>query len=267
VAEAFAVYRRLVGARIRSDLQYRASFVLYFLGQFGATFLDFLAIAVVFGQIELLAGWTFAEVAFLYGTTGVAFNLADIFVSEVEYLAERIRTGTFDRLLLRPISPLLQLLGEEFALRRFGRLAQSSVVLGVAMAAVDVDWTIGRIVAVPALVFTGAVIFGAIWVIVGSLAFWTTDGNEVANAFTYGGNLMTQYPMGLYGRWLLRLLGFFIPLAFVNYFPALYVLGRDDTLGAPDFVRFLSPVVGVATVVVARLTWGYGIRRYTSTGS
>jgi ABC-2 type transport system permease protein len=267
VGDRLTIYRKMVGARIRGDFQYRASFVLFCAGQFGAAFLDFLAVAVIFGQVDDLAGWSLAEVAFLYGTTGVAFNLADIFVSEVEFLADRIRTGTFDRLLLRPVSPLLQLVAEEFALRRAAKLVQAVAVLVASIALVDVDWTLGRVLAIPALIASGTVIFSAVWVIAATLAFWTTEASETANAFTYGGSFMTQYPFGVYGRWFRRLLGFVIPLAFVNYFPALYVLGRSDTLGAPAFTKFLSPVVAVVMVAMAAFAWRRGLRRYSSTGS
>ena len=52
---------------------------------------------------------------FLYGATNVSFNLADLFISQVETLPARVRTGTFDSLLIRPLGPLFQLATEEFA--------------------------------------------------------------------------------------------------------------------------------------------------------
>ena len=72
---------------------------------------------------------------------------------------------------------------------------------------------------------------------------------------------------GVFSPWLRRILAFVVPLAFVNYFPALYILGRHDTLGAPGFVRFMGPAVAVATVLVARMAWRRGVRHYQSTGS
>ena len=44
----------------------------------------------------------------------------------------------------------------------------------------------------------GVVIFASVWVIGGCLAFWTTDGGEFTNAFTYGGNFIAQYPIDIY---------------------------------------------------------------------
>jgi len=267
VGELVRVYVRLVGARIRGDLQYRTSFVLYAIGQFLAAFIDFLAIAVIFGRIDRLAGWSFSEVALLYGLTSLAFSLSDTFVSQVERLPERIRTGTFDQCLVRPLGSLFQLCTDEFELRRFGRVLQAAIVFGLAASRLDIDWTIGRIAMLPVTIVSGAAIFGSVWVIGSTLAFWTTESAEVVNSFTYGGNFLAQYPLAVYSAWLRRMVVFVVPLAFVSYFPALYILGRTDTLGAPAFVRYLSPAVAVAMVLAARAAWRGGLRRYQSTGS
>lgn len=135
------VYRHLLGARLRSDWQYRTSFVLLVVAQAIVAGLDLALIAVLFGRVDALAGWSAIEVALLYGLGGVAFGVADLFASQVEYAARHIRAGTFDRFLLRPVGPLLQLSANEFALRRAGRLVQPVVVLVIALAGAAVDWT------------------------------------------------------------------------------------------------------------------------------
>src|SRR5690606_17758943 len=94
---ALVVYARLVAARVRSDWQYRTSFLFYLGAQAMASGVDFAAIAVIFTQVDQLAGWAAVEVAFLYGASGVAFGLADLFVSPVEFAAVHIKAGTFDR--------------------------------------------------------------------------------------------------------------------------------------------------------------------------
>jgi ABC-2 type transport system permease protein len=257
----------LVGARIRSDLQYPLSFALYCIGQAGATVLDFVAVVLLLHTAHVLAGWTLPQIAFLYGVGGLAFNLADVFVSEVEYLPERIRTGTFDRFLIRPVSPLVQLVGEEFALRRVSRAIQAIAVLVWSIATLDIDWSPAGLVLLPVTIVSGAVIFGAVWVVSMTLAFWTTEASETASAFTYGGNLFSQYPLGVYGPWMRRLFGFVVPFAFVAYMPARYMLGKSDVLGLPGYLSFLSPLVAAACALVATYVWRAGIRRYTSTGS
>lgn len=261
------LYWVLAWARVRADWQYRTSFVLFSATQFFITFLDFVLIAVVFNRVERLAGWSLAEVAFLYGLSGVAFFVSDVFISQVERVAMYVRSGRLDALLVRPLGPLFQLSTEEFALRRFGKLLQATIVLGAAIAALDLHWTPARVAVLCMSLASGTVIFSAIWVGGVALTFWSVEAQEVVNSFTYGGNYATQYPLAVFAPWLRRMLTFVVPAAFVSYYPALYVLGRDDTLGLPSWVRFLSPVAAAASFVVARLLWRAGIRHYRSTGS
>ena len=265
-AELATVWRKLVGARIRADWQYRTSFLLFLVTQFFAAFLDIVVIVVLFTNVDRLAGWSVAEMAFLYGTASLAFGLADLFVSEVEFVAHHIRHGSFDRFLLRPVGPFLLLCCQEFALRRAGKVLQSLIVLIVALSQVDVDWDVWKVAMVAEMVVTGFVIFGGIWVVASSIAFWAVEVREVANSFTYGGNFVSHYPMEIFGGWLRRL-ATLVPLAFVAYYPALWVLGRTDPHGSPAWLRFAGPLVAAAVVIVARAVWSSGVRHYRSTGS
>jgi ABC-2 type transport system permease protein len=260
------IWLRLAGARLRSELQYRTSFALLVLMVFVFSFLDFIAVLVIFGSIDRLAGWDFGEVALLYGTSGVAFNLANLFVAGVDTAAEHIRAGTFDTLLLRPLGTIVQLTSSDIALRRMGRLAQASLVLVIALGAVDVEWTLARAVMVPVLVVSGAAIFGGIWVIVAAIAFWTVENRAIANSVTYAGNYLTFYPFDVFSGWL-RGVAVVVPLAFVNYLPVAWLLGKDDAYDWPRWTGLVSPLVAVVTVVAARAVWSFALRHYRSTGS
>ena len=258
------IYRRLVGARIRGDLQYRVSFVLFTLSQFLICFLDFLAIWIIFSHVPRIGGWSLAEVMFLYGTTNVSFNLADVFISQVEMLPTRIRMGTFDTLLIRPLGPLFQLATDEFALRRVGKLAQGVLILAIAIGALNTSWSVADVAVTIAMLASGAVIFGSIWVIAAAINFWTVETTGLSNAFTYGGNFLTQYPIDVYATWMRRVFAYLVPVAFVNYFPALFVLGKHSEYG---LLRFASPLVAAAMAGIAALFWRQAIRHYRSTGS
>lgn len=267
VLNAARTFGILAGARVRSDLQYRTSFALFTLSQFTITLLDFLAIWIVFSNIDTLAGWSLAEVAFLYGLGNFAFGIADFFFGSIEYVDVEIRQGTFDRLLLRPASPLAQIIGDRFSLRRIGKVAEGALIFGIGIATAGIQWTPARLGMTVLSVITGSAIFTGLWVLTSCMCFWWVEGKEARNAVTYGGGFLSQHPIGIYGTWLRRLLAFIIPIAFVNYFPAVYVLDRDDRLGFPTWVPFVSPAVAVLTCALAGLLWRFGIRHYRSTGS
>jgi ABC-2 type transport system permease protein len=264
--ELATIWRRLVGARIRADWQYRTSFVLFTVSQFCTSFLDLSAILILFANVDRLAGWSVAEAAFLYGTSATAFALADVFVSEVELLSVHVRRGTFDQLLIRPLGPLFQMCCREFAFRRTGKLLQAVAVLAVAADRVNVDWNVTRVAMVAVMIVVGAVIFSAIWVLTSSIAFWAVEMREVANSFTYGGSFVTRYPLEIFAGWLRRLV-VLVPLAFVNYYPTLWVLGRRDPDGAAGWLAFAGPAVAALVTLGAACVWSSGLRHYRSTGS
>jgi ABC-2 type transport system permease protein len=267
VVDGALLYVRLVRAQMRAQLQYRVSFVLQLLGAFALSFVDFLTVLVIFQHLPYLAGWSLGEVAFLYGTSYIAFQITDMAVGTLDGLPQQIQRGDFDMVLIRPRGSLLQVLTSDFALRRLGALGQGALVLGLALARVQIDWTAGRVLVLLLMPVCGCGIFAGVWIIGATSSFWLVRSMEIVNSVTYGGQLLTSYPMHIYGLWLRRFFTILVPLAFVNYFPALYVLGKPDPLGAPGWVRFLAPAVSIAMLLLARRAWGFGVRHYRSTGS
>jgi ABC-2 type transport system permease protein len=265
--DELAVYRRLVGARIRADLQYRTSFFLFLTSQALVAGLDLAVIAVLFSQVSSLAGWSGIEVALLFGVAGLGFGLADLFVSQVETASQHIKAGTFDLFLLRPAGALMQLCAAEFAPRRLGRSIQPLIVIVIALQRVDVAWTPLDVIVIPLAVISGAVIFGAIFVITSSIAFWTVETQEIANSFTYGGVTLSEYPIDVFGIWLRRFVIFVVPLAFTSYMPVAYLLDKPVPFGLPSSLAFASPLVALALARVARAVWTQAVRHYRSTGS
>ena len=137
MTDAVRLYVRYASISARSQMQYRASFVMETIGQFGALGTEFIGILVLFSRFDKLEGWSLAEVAFLYGLVHLGFAFADTFSRGFDSFGVTIRLGDFDRLLLRPRSTALQLAGQEIVLRRLGRLALAFAVIGWATAALE----------------------------------------------------------------------------------------------------------------------------------
>lgn len=267
MGDALRAYGLIAAMWIRSTMAYRATFVMLAVGQFVITGFDFVAIWIMFGHTPQLGGFALPEVALLYGASGIAIAFADLFVGGIEQIGRRIRDGSLDSMLVRPVSPFVQAAADRFALRRLGRIAQSTVVFVWAMATVDVDWTAGKVAMVPLMLVCGTVIFCCIFTLGAAFQFVAKDAAEVSHAFTYGGNTMTQYPPTIFAKDLVRAATFTIPLAFVNWMPVLYILDRPEPTGLPDALRFASPVAAAALLAVTALAWKTAIRGYRSTGS
>jgi ABC-2 type transport system permease protein len=178
VAELGRIYVRLVGGRVRSQLEYRLSATLQLVGALLVTAGDFVAIAVIFANVPQLAGWTVAEVALLFALATIAFALTDVVIGHLDLLPQMIREGTFDQILVRPLPSLLQLIAADFAVRKLGKALQGIAVLVYALVVLDVDWTVGRVLAIPLAIAAGAVIYGAVWVALATITFWIVDATR-----------------------------------------------------------------------------------------
>lgn len=266
MVDSVVLWRRLVGAQIRSQLQYRTSFVLDASSAFLISFIDFLAVLVIFHNTQRLGAWSIREVAFLYAMSSISFALTDLLVGHFDQFPQKIRDGNFDILLVRPRSTLFQVIGSDFQLRRLGKALQGVLVLVYAVGSLMIPWDAGRIAMLVVMIPSAIVIFGSIWTIGSCLSFWTTDGGEFTNAFTYGGNFLAQYPIDIFSSWLRRFLAYIVPLAFVCYFPSLYILDKPDPLGLPRLLEFSSPFVAAVAAFVASLVWRFAVRHYRSAG-
>ncbi|WP_405826557.1 ABC transporter permease [Streptomyces sp. NBC_00838] len=265
--EGLRAYGLIVAMWVRSTMTYRASFAMTAFGNFAATAFDFVAILLMFSHVDRLGGYSLPEVAFLYGAAGTAFGLADLLMGSMDRLGRRVRDGTLDTLLVRPVPVLAQVAADRFALRRLGRITQGLLVLGYALTALDIAWTPLKAAMIPMMLLSGATIFAAVFVAGAAFQFWAQDAAEVQNSFTYGGTTLLQYPPTVFAKDLVRGVTFVVPLAFVNWLPALYVMDREDPLGLPDWVAFLPPLVAAGCCALAGLAWRAGLRAYRSTGS
>ena len=266
ILEQWSLYWRLIGARIRAQMQYKLSFVLDIVGFMLWTGLEFAVVAILFSRFRSIAGWTIAEVGLLYGLSSIAFSLAEMAGRGFDAPFERMMLeGGFDTVLIRPLGSFFQTLAADFQLRRLARTFQGGVALVYGIVQAEIVWTPAKALAVPLTIVCGTLIYMALMVIGASLCFWTIKTPEVMNAFTFGGRELTSYPLDIYNRWMR---GFFLsiaPVGFACYPAALLLLDRRAFL--PPWTVWLAPLAAALFFGAALSVWRLGVRAYRSTGS
>jgi ABC-2 type transport system permease protein len=262
-----SAYWHLLTAQVRSQTEYRVSFVLDLVFNGLITAIEVVALLALFRVNAGLGGFTLPEALLITGLAQLGFALADLTVGNIERMPRYVRTGLLDAVLVRPLAALPQLILGDVALRRIGRVVQATILLVVALRLVDVDWTPARAATLALAPVAGAVTFGSIFVIGATLTFWLVESGEVVSAFTYGGQTFTSYPITIFAGWFRGFFAYALGLGFVAYLPALGLLGKADPLGLPEWLRWCSPVVAALWAVAAWFVWRFGIRHYGSTGS
>ena len=266
IAEPLRLWTRLAGAQVRSQMQYRTSFAIQSAVMFGVVASELVPVWILARYFGSLDGWSFAELALLYGMVGTSWAFVETVLRGFENFSVYLLQGDLDRILLRPRSVILQVASRDFDARKLSRIAQALLVLVIAcfyleLGPASLAW-VALGVAGGMLSFAGIVMAGA------AIQFWTLgQASELQNILTYGGTAAMTYPVSIYATWFRRVLTYGVPLAFVNYFPALAALGRTEAAGWPAFVPWLSPFVCALVLVFGLAAFGRGLRRYESTGS
>lgn len=261
------LYRRFISVNFRSQMQYRVSFIADLVGNFLLTILDLATVGILLTRFRAIGGWTLGEVLFLYGSSAVSFSLAELIAGGFDDFDAWVVRGEFDQVLLRPLPITFQMLTARFHVRRVGRLAQAVIALIFAFTLLDLRWDAGDIVFFAVMLLGGTLLFLSIFIAGATFAFWAPQAHESVNILTYGGQFMLSYPLHIYQQWMVSFFTFIIPMAFINYYPSLHLLGKPDPLGLPWFMPFLSPIVAVIAFRVTLALWRTGVKHYQSTGT
>jgi len=268
LTNGLVMYWRLVSQSVRAQLQYRLSFLLMSLGSFVVTAVEALGLWALFDRFGMLGQWTLPQVAFLFGLVNCVFAFTEALTRGFDVFgSEFVRTGEFDRVLLRPRTTVLQLAGFQFQIHRIGRFLQGLVVLVWAIWMLELDWTLARVTVFSFTVAGGVAFFAGLFIIQAAVCFWAIESLELMNTLTYGGVETARFPLAVYRRWFRRFFTFIVPLGCISYFPAVFIFGIDDPLGTSAVFQALAPLAGFAFLGLALVAWRVGIRHYTSTGS
>ncbi len=165
-------------------------------------------------------------------------------------------------MLVRPRSSVLQVLGSKFELSRLGKILQGVVVFVYAIRAADVSWNGWKIATVIFMIVGGVSLFSGLFMIYAALCFFTLEGLEFMNVFTDGGREFGRYPIGIYGKRILQFCTFVVPYALVQFYPAMYVMGREDGIG-----YVFLPLLACLFLLPCYVLWRVGVRHYQSSGS
>nr|WP_263323833.1 ABC-2 family transporter protein [Neobacillus sp. Marseille-Q6967] len=259
-----SLYFKYLSILFKSQMQYRTSFLLLSIGQFFIPFSVFAGLYFLFERFGQIKGWQFFEVALCFGVIHLAFALSECFARGFDSFSGLIIKGDFDRVLVRPRSTFIQVLGSQFEFTRAGRILQSLLVLAWALTNLTIEWSLIKVLTLLFMIACGVFIFTGIYMLAATMCFWTVQGLEVANIFTDGGREMAQYPLNIYQKWVARFFTYVIPFGTVNYLPLMYLIGKAEGNG---ILYMLTPLMGSLFILPCFLVWQFGVRHYRSTGS
>ena len=263
---AIGIALSMWAASVRGELQYRANFLIMVVMGIVYQCTGFAFIWVVLARFQAIGGWTLGEVAFLYGLRLIMHALNGAITGGLYNLEWKVRQGEFDRYLVRPTPPLIQLLCERVHISIVGDMIGGLALFAAATTLVAVNWSALALLYLVLALIGGALVELALRVFFSSLAFRFLSANAFMFLLDTVFSNFTNYPLKIFGSALEFLLTFGIPLAFMAYFPAVVLLGRTGELQVNPLFAYAAPLVGVVWLYGALHVFHHEMRHYQSSG-
>ncbi|MCZ6688806.1 MAG: ABC-2 family transporter protein [Planctomycetota bacterium] len=217
--------------------------------------------------VQAIGQWSREQVLFIYGFTFIPFGLFNVLSLNLYQFSERyIIEGRFDRVLVRPLGTLPQVMFESFRLQSLHEVAVGLVIITLCAREMGTPLDAGDYGLIALMGLGGFGVLMGVFLILVSASFWFEDRIGIAPP-VYNLIMFGRYPIDIYHQSLQFILKWIVPFGFIGFYPSARFIAGDKFGGDLRLAFLLTPVVGLFCLVLAFGVWTRGVRRYSSTGS
>lgn len=260
--KSIRLYGCYVSVILQSTMQYKLSFLLMLIGRFLMAFNGFIALYFLFSGFTQIKGYTYGDVLLCFSIIQMSFSIAECFGSGLKAFSGIIKRGEFDRMLLRPCSPILQVVGTKFELGRLGPMVTAVITLIIGIRISHVRWDLGTVSTLLFMILGGTLLFLGLFMLGASFCFFSIEDAGIMNVLTYGANEHGKYPIDIYGKGLMRFCTYVIPYTLIQYYPLQYLLGKSN-----HWQYGLYPFGAILFLALCYIIWLFGMKNYKSCGN
>ena len=257
------IYFLLQTVHLRTALTYEADFWIGMLGVALTQGAGIVFVWTIFQHIPQIEGWSLWEMALLYALVVIPRGLTELLCDGQWQLRSLVNRGELDRLLVRPVSPLLQLITQFSSIHGLGSALLGAVVLAQSIHVLHLDWGVAEGLLLGLTLFNAVLLMSSINLLTNCIAFWDPSASSSFPFLIQQFCDFGKFPLPLYNRLMQFLLTWVAPFAFVSYYPGLVLLKRA---GASPWLAYGAPLSGPIVALVAVMVWRLGLSRYQGTG-
>lgn len=219
---------------------------------------SFVVIFFLYDSITDINGFTLYQLLLLQGINLVGFSLWSCFFVNTISLSYYIRMGELDRFLLRPVSPMFQIMMSGFDEDAWGELIVGLIIFGVAYYNLQLDWYL--LLLVPFIFLSSCLIYAGISILFSTISFFAIGQADFANV-VMDVKEFAKYPLSIYNKPLKIIFSTVLPIGFVAYYPSMLFFENKI------LVVFITLFISILFYILANCIWSIGLKRYGSTGS
>lgn len=261
IIDNISLYFSFLKASLKEMLIYRLDCMVGMISQIVTQLVELIFIWIVFQNTDTLVGWNFKQILLLYGVTLLSIGISDFCFDALYDIGPKyIKNGEFDKILLRPVHPLISIIGSSKEFTALGYFALGLFLIVTMLIKLSIPISIFLIIKILCFSIIGAAIIGAINTIFSIASFWTYRSNEVIWSF-YRIYTFAQYPLDIYNKFIKILITAILPFAFVAYYPSMNYLGMNSN------IIYLAPIIMIILWLIAIKVWNLALNKYRSTGT
>lgn len=234
-------------------MEYRAAFLIQVFGMALNNIIFLFFWWVLFTRLPNIRGWTMPMVATIFGLVALSFGLANAVCGNCMRIASTVVSGDLDYYLALPADPLIHLIVSRTSFSAWG-----DAISGIGIFLFLVPDSLIKLPFFLLYSIMGALIFVSFAVIVGSLAFYLEQSQDISGYLFNAIISFSMYPIDIFPRAVRLLLYTLIPAAMVGAFPARLIFSFRWT-DALILIGFTSLIMFAARHLFMR-----GLRRYES---
>lgn len=215
----------------------------------------------IYQLVPRIAGWSLDEILLLYGISTIGNGVWACFCVNTITLPYYLKNGRFDRFLVRPISPIFQIMMDGFEDDGVGELILGIGILVYAWSHIGISPI--RLIGVPIFAISATLIYAGISVLLSTVSFYTISGN-IANLAMDLENF-TKYPLTIYSKGLQILFSTVLPIGMIAYYPSFFFLKKELSNW---LLLLVIPIFAYLFYLLCKFIWiKAGLCRYSSTGT
>jgi len=248
---------------VKMRLAYRMDFFVDTLAVSFSLVIQLAVLSTLFSKVKALEGWSFEQVLFIYAFSLLPLGLFNLVsVNLYRFSDQYIIEGKFDRVLLRPVDTLAQVIFESFNVSGLNEILLGIVLMTYSGMKLGLDFGVQEILILAILVPSSALVYMGVFLAITAVSFWHEDRMGLAPP-VYNIIRFSRYPITIYSLPIRIFLTFVLPFAWVAFFPATWFLGSEEF----GRLALITPLVGLVVFGGSVLIWQRGVRNYASTGS
>jgi ABC-2 type transport system permease protein len=138
--------------------------------------------------------------------------------------------------------------------------------LSLAYRNLGLQWNSTQWLMFGAAILAGTVIETTLVLMIACISFWTGRSRRASGIIMQINMMVQHYPVDMFGYAFRIIVTGLIPVAFMNYYPTLMLLGKLDPQSPWAWLGYISPLVALVMVGIAAGIWHLAIQRYASSG-